>query len=198
MKILVIDNYDSFTYNLVHILEKQGAQVTVLRPDALAHSVDMRLYKGVVISPGPGLPADYPVLFRLLDTLPSTLPILGVCLGLQVLAVHEGASLQNLQAPLHGRSVEVMKQAASPLFQGIAQHFKTGRYHSWVIDPETLPVCFEVTAIDEQGTIQGVRHRSLPREGVQFHPESVLTEHGEKMLKNWVNSLVPAGDRNNI
>ncbi len=189
MEILVIDNYDSFTYNLVHILEKFHGSITVIRPDELPLKQNINNYKGVVISPGPGLPSDYPMLFDFLKELPGSIPVLGVCLGLQVMTVHFGGSLTNLAAPLHGRSVEVKKCIDTNLLKHVSQVFKTGRYHSWVANTEELPDCFEVTAIDNNKTIQAIRHKKLPWEAVQFHPESVLTEEGETILKNWMDSL---------
>jgi anthranilate synthase component 2 len=190
MEILVIDNYDSFTYNLVHLLEKYDAKVTVIRPDELPLSHEIRNYKGVVISPGPGLPSDYPMLFDFMRQLPANLPVLGVCLGLQVMTVHLGGSLKNLASPLHGRSVTVNKCIDSSLLKNVSQVFKTGRYHSWIVNPADLPDCLEITASDNAETIQGLRHKELPWEAVQFHPESVLTEEGETMLKNWVDSIM--------
>jgi len=189
MKIVVIDNYDSFTYNLVHIVEKFAEKVEVYRTHEIPAMAQLIAFDGIIISPGPGLPSDYPQLFTLLTDLPKKFPVLGVCLGLQTLAMHFGANLTNLSEPLHGRAVEVTQIGCCTLFTDIPQKMLTARYHSWVIDKDTLPACLEITATDAQETIQAARHNSYPWQGVQFHPESILTTYGERMLKNWINSL---------
>jgi anthranilate synthase component 2 len=192
MKILVFDNYDSFTYNLVHLIEKiTGESVTVKRNDQIPLE-DVAAYDKVILSPGPGIPEEAGLLIPLIKAYASRTSILGVCLGHQAIGEAFGASLRNLTEVYHGiatpiQQVETTTPApANDLFKGLPQELTVGRYHSWVVEEKTLPEELLVTARDAQGQVMAIRHRSLDVQGVQFHPESVLTPDGEQMLRNWL------------
>lgn len=186
MKILVFDNYDSFTYNLVHALrEICDAQVDVVRNDKLQLE-DAAVYDKIVLSPGPGVPSEAGLLLDLIRMYAPTKSILGVCLGHQALCEAFGATLINLTDVHHGLSEKIVRIAPDPLFEGLSDSFDVGRYHSWTVSPENLPDCIEVTAVDEEGQIMAIQHRQFKLHGVQFHPESVLTPDGLTILKNWV------------
>jgi anthranilate synthase component 2 len=194
MKILVFDNYDSFTYNLVHLVEKITAEkVDVYRNDQIGlDKVDQ--YDKIILSPGPGLPVEAGLLLPLIKKYAASKSILGVCLGHQAIGEVFGGRLLNLSTVYHGVAmpVEVIRrnetgnQAVADLFAGLPDQFPAGRYHSWVIDPAEFPDELEVTATDDEGHIMALRHRKYDVLGVQFHPESVLTPDGEKIMRNWL------------
>lgn len=191
MKILVFDNYDSFTYNLVHLIEKiLNGKVDVYRNDQLPLE-KVADYDKIILSPGPGIPSEAGLLLPLIEAYAATKSILGVCLGHQAIGEAFGAKLINLQSVFHGVATPInirMKddKPASSLFEGLQATIEAGRYHSWVIAPETLPDVFEVTATDEAGMIMGIQHKTYDVQGVQFHPESILTPDGESILRNWL------------
>jgi len=187
MHLLVLDNYDSFTYNLVQYLkELTDHPLTVVRNDAISVE-DVDLYDGVVLSPGPGLPAEAGIMPALIRRYAGKKPILGVCLGHQAIGEAFGARLLNLEKVYHGLATPMEVVADHPeLFAGLPANFMVGRYHSWVIDPDRLPESLEVTAVDTNGQIMALRHRKFPLHGVQFHPESILTEHGKPILANFL------------
>lgn len=189
MKILIIDNYDSFTYNLVQYIEEILDQdVDVFRNDKISID-DVANYDVVVLSPGPGLPKDAGIMPTLIKRYAGQLSILGVCLGHQAIGEAFGASLQNLDKVYHGLEMPVqLTDNESNIFKGMNQEFNVGRYHSWVIKKDTLPEELEVTAIDHQGEIMAIQHKKFPLVGVQFHPESIMTPDGKKMLKNFFNA----------
>jgi len=185
--ILVIDNYDSFTYNLVALLRQiPGVDVRVKRNDA-ASSQDLEAADALVLSPGPGLPAEAGDLMDILGQAAGRMPVLGVCLGLQAITEFYGGSLHNLSNVYHGvaSSMQVVDRD-DPLFAGLPEIFVAGRYHSWVADANTLPPELRVSAIDESGHIMALRHHRDPVYGVQFHPESVLTPQGARLVQNFV------------
>ena len=185
-KILVIDNYDSFTYNLVHYLEDLECEVTVIRNDQLLLE-DVEPFKKIVLSPGPGIPDEAGLLKPIIETYAKSKSILGVCLGLQAIGEVFGASLVNLDTVFHGIQTKIKIISNNEcLFEGLNSTIEVGRYHSWVVDTE-LPECLEVTCVDHNNQIMGLRHKDYDVRGVQFHPESVLTPEGKKMLENWIN-----------
>jgi len=186
MNILVLDNYDSFTYNLVqYIQEILDQPVVVKRNDAISLEA-ISHYDAVILSPGPGLPADAGIMPELIKQYAGKIPILGVCLGHQAIGEAYGANLENLADVFHGVETSVtITDKEEPLFKGLNGHFQAGRYHSWVVSSEGLPACFEVTAVDENGTIMAMRHRAHNLRGVQFHPESIMTTAGKEILKNF-------------
>lgn len=182
-RILVVDNYDSFVYNLVHYLYQLGAECEVRRNDeVLPEPIG---YAGVLLSPGPGTPEQAGVCVDLIKASSGRLPIFGVCLGLQAIAVAYGGTVNRAPELLHGKTSEVRHDGAG-VFNGLTSPFTATRYHSLAVDPDTTPDQFDVTAQTESGVIMGLRHRELPVEGVQFHPESVLTHGGHRMLANWL------------
>ncbi len=185
-KILVIDNYDSFTYNLVHYLEALDCEVTVLRNDEV-HIEEPADYDKILLSPGPGIPDEAGLLKDIIKTYSTHKNILGICLGQQAIAEVFGGSLINLKEVHHGVS-ETIKIIVDnePLFAGMGDTIMVGRYHSWSVDPATFPDVLEVTSTDENGNIMSLRHRNLNVKAVQFHPESVLTPQGKQILKNWL------------
>lgn len=186
MKILVIDNYDSFTYNLVHALKKfEGVTVDVKRNNEVAEG-EPDLYDKIVFSPGPGLPEEAGSLLSIIKTYAGKKPMLGVCLGHQAIGESFGGILQNMNNVLHGIATPITVVARSYLFNEIPETFDAGRYHSWIVEKETLPDILEVTSIDKEGRIMSFQHREFDIQGVQFHPESILTPIGEKILENWV------------
>jgi anthranilate synthase component 2 len=194
MKILVFDNYDSFTYNLVHLVEKiTGEKVDVFRNDQIALD-NIQAYDKIILSPGPGIPSEAGLLLPLIKEFSATKSILGVCLGHQAIGEAFGANLINLSAVYHGVAspVKIMpqnprnSQVNADLFEGLADGFMAGRYHSWVVDPNGFPKSLEITAMDENGHIMALRHRKYDVLGVQFHPESVLTPSGETIMRNWL------------
>ena len=188
MKILVIDNYDSFTYNLVQYIERVIKRpVDVYRNDRISLDA-VNNYDKILISPGPGIPEEAGICLDLIQRYGATKSILGVCLGHQAIAQAFGGSIVNLTKVYHG-VVGSMSQIVSGdyFFEGIPENFDAGRYHSWVVEPETLPANLEVTVENDEGYIMALRHREYDVRGVQFHPESVLTEFGGKMILNWVN-----------
>jgi anthranilate synthase component II len=189
MKILVIDNYDSFTYNLVHILEDlSGENVTVARNDEITVE-EAAIYDKILLSPGPGLPDESGILKELILKLAPEKSIIGICLGMQAIAEVYGGSLKNLTDTFHGVATEIyVEETQEQIFKGMPLSFKAGRYHSWVVDRKTLPSCLKITAIDNQKMIMGLRHKKYDLCGVQFHPESVLTEYGNQMLANWLDT----------
>ncbi len=191
-RILVIDNYDSFVWNIVSYLGQIGAEVDVLRNDDPAFGTPgwHRRYDGVLLSPGPGHPADAGVCIDVLRTLSGTLPIFGVCLGMQAMAVAWGGRVERAPEQLHGK-VSQIRHNGTGVFTGLPSPLTVTRYHSLAADPGTLPDCLETTAWTDSGLIMGLRHRELPVEAVQFHPESVLSEHGYQMLAHW---LADCGD----
>lgn len=185
--ILVIDNYDSFTYNLVHYLEDLNCQVTVVRNDQLQLE-DVEPFEKIVLSPGPGIPDEAGLLKPIIKTYASTKSILGVCLGMQAIGEVFGATLENLDIVYHGVQTKVhITSKDEILFKGLPPTIEVGRYHSWVVKGE-LPTCLEITSVDENQQIMALRHKEFDIKGVQFHPESVLTPDGKTMLKNWINS----------
>ncbi len=185
-KILVIDNYDSFTYNLVHYLEDLNCEVTVKRNDQLTLE-EVEPFQKIVLSPGPGIPEEAGLLKPIIEKYASTKSIFGVCLGQQAIGEVFGGSLINLDQVYHGVATTVTLTKEDPLFEGLPNEFEVGRYHSWVVDTK-LPESLEATSFDENGQLMSIRHKEYDVCGVQYHPESVLTPHGKKILENWINS----------
>jgi para-aminobenzoate synthetase component 2 len=187
--VVVIDNYDSFTYNLVQYLEELGAEVKVLRNDAVdVAGVEALAPEGILISPGPGRPDEAGVSLPLIAALGGRVPILGVCLGHQSIGQAFGGHVVRAPRLMHGRTSPIEHDGRG-VFRGLPSPFTATRYHSLVVERESLPACLEITASTAEGEIMGLRHRTLPIEGVQFHPESFLTEHGHAMLRNWLDTL---------
>jgi anthranilate synthase component 2 len=192
ISILVFDNYDSFTYNLVHAVKKLGySNVEVHRNDQISLDEIARFDK-IILSPGPGVPSESGILLDVIKTYAPTKPILGVCLGEQAIAEAFGGTLINLPNVHHGVSSEVDIIEDDILFNGLDKKLEVGRYHSWAVQKESLPECLKITAVDEEGMIMALAHREYDVRGVQFHPESVLTPKGEEMLKNWLTSPGPS------
>ncbi|MCW3786092.1 anthranilate synthase component II [Plebeiibacterium sediminum] len=186
-KILVFDNYDSFTYNLVHYIEEiVGYKVDVYRNDQIPIE-DVEKYDKILLSPGPGIPKDAGILIPLIQKYGSSKSILGVCLGHQAIAEAFGGSISNLSKVYHGVATPItITTDTEILFKDIPKNINVGRYHSWVVNDEDLPDCFTVTSRDEEGKIMGIHHNDFDVRGVQFHPESILTENGKKMMENWL------------
>lgn len=191
MKILVFDNYDSFTYNLVHsIAHLTGIQPDVCKNDGIDLS-QVKQYDKIVLSPGPGIPSEAGLLLPLIKEYASTKSILGVCLGHQAIGEAFGAKLVNLSKVFHGVATPIQIEkldngSTSSLYNGLTDIIEVGRYHSWVVSDKDLPNCFQITAKDETGLIMGLAHTKYDLEGVQFHPESILTPAGEKIIQNWL------------
>jgi anthranilate synthase component 2 len=186
MKILVIDNYDSFVYNLVHYLEELDAEVTVIRNDRF-HIDDVEEYDKILLSPGPGIPEEAGLLKEVIHKYATSKSMLGVCLGQQAIGEVFGGSIENLSEVFHGVATNaIITVEDEPLFKGMEKEIEVGRYHSWVVSKNGFPDVLEVTAVDENGQIMALRHRTLDIRGVQFHPESVLTPMGKQIIKNWV------------
>jgi anthranilate synthase component 2 len=187
MKILVFDNYDSFTYNLVHLVEKIiHTKVDVYRNDAIALE-KVKEYDKIILSPGTGIPEEAGLLLPLIKEYASSKSILGVCLGHQAIGEAFGGKLINLSKVYHGVATGCqLSSVNSQLFQGLPSNIEVGRYHSWVVSKENFPAELEITAEDENGMIMGLQHKKYDVQGVQFHPESVLTPDGEKILRNWL------------
>ena len=186
-KILVIDNYDSFTYNLVHYLEDLDCEVTVYRNDEFELD-EIAHFDKILLSPGPGIPDEAGLLKQVIQQYGPTKSIFGVCLGQQAIGEVYGGTLSNLDKVYHGVATKVTKSVNDELlFEGLENEFEVGRYHSWVVDAN-LPDCLEATSFDENGQLMSLRHKKYDVRGVQFHPESVLTPNGKKMLENWVKS----------
>jgi anthranilate synthase component 2 len=184
-KILVIDNYDSFTYNLVHYLEDLNCEVTVYRNDEFDIE-EIAVYDKILLSPGPGVPEEAGLLKEVIRKYAPSKSILGVCLGQQAIGEVFGGTLSNLDKVYHGVATMVKTVVDDELlFEGLGNEFEVGRYHSWVVDP-TLPDVLEATSFDENGQVMSLRHKTFDVRGVQFHPESVLTPNGKRILENWV------------
>jgi len=185
INILIIDNFDSFTYNLVHYIEPLVNKVYIKRTDVVSFK-DVANADAVVISPGPGLPSDYPILKEIILQYAAYKPILGVCLGQQAIAEAFGGRLFNLPEVWHGIARETIVVHDDVLFYDIPKQFKSARYHSWVVDEQNLPDDLIITSRDIDGFIMSLAHKAYPLKSVQFHPESVLTRHGKKIIKNWI------------
>ncbi|WP_438966930.1 anthranilate synthase component II [Flavobacterium sp.] len=184
-KIVVIDNYDSFTYNLVHYLEDLNCDVTVYRNDEFDLE-EIEPFDKIVLSPGPGIPEKAGLLKEVIKKYASTKPILGICLGQQAIGEVFGAELINLEKVYHGVATKIIITENDTLFNDLPLEIEVGRYHSWVIDKSTIPKELKVTSVDENGEIMSIKHISLDIKAVQFHPESILTPFGKKMLENWL------------
>ncbi len=191
--ILVIDNYDSFTYNLVQYLGELGAEVVVRRNDAVTVSeVEKLAPSGVLISPGPGRPEEAGVSLDIIEHLGSGIPIFGVCLGHQSIAQCFGASVVRADRLMHGRTSEIIHKKRG-VFKGLPSPLTATRYHSLIVKRDTIPKELEISAWTEENEVMGLRHVELPIEGVQFHPESFLTEHGHQLIRNWLSGLSAGG-----
>ena len=185
MKIIIIDNYDSFTYNLSHLIKELGAEVTVYRNDQF-ELPQLEQFDKIVLSPGPGIPSEAGLLLDVIRTYAGKKPILGVCLGHQAIGESFGGKLENLSEVFHGVATEGKQFGIDPIFNGLPERITMGRYHSWVVSKEDFPSCLEITAESDEGQIMALRHREYDIHGIQFHPESVLTTEGRTMLKNWL------------
>jgi len=193
-RLLLLDNHDSFTWNLFELLRNTGkVNVNILKPEHLNIS-ELYSYDKIIFSPGPGLPAEQPAMFEILKSVESLyteglkpIPVLGVCLGMQAIAIHFGGSLYNLRTVVHGqpRKLTILRPG-HPLFRGIGEDCEVGLYHSWAVDSATLPGCLESLATTVDGTLMAMAHKTLPVCGVQFHPESIMTPYGMKMIGNWL------------
>jgi anthranilate synthase component 2 len=186
LKILVFDNYDSFTYNLVHLVEKiTHVKVDVFRNDQIPLE-KVKAYDKIILSPGPGIPTEAGLLLPLIKEYASTKCILGVCLGHQAIGEAFGGTIVNLSDVYHGVATNCNITKHSPLFEGLGDNLEIGRYHSWVVARENFPGELEITAEDDNGFIMGLQHKTFDVQGVQFHPESVLTPKGETIMRNWL------------
>ncbi len=186
MRMLLIDNYDSFTYNLVQGFAALGAEVIVYRNDAITTDEARALSPThLVISPGPGRPEDAGVSLEMIAAFVESIPVLGVCLGHQCLVSHFGGDIVRAERLMHGKT-SMARHDGKTIFEGLSQPFEVGRYHSLCAEHDSLPATLELTAQTERGEIMGVRHKDLPLEGVQFHPESVLTPEGDRLMANFL------------
>ena len=192
MKLLVLDNYDSFTYNLVQLVKKlgYGTKMEVYRNDKIdLEAIDE--YDSILLSPGPGVPEEAGIMPALIKRYAPTKKIMGVCLGHQAIAEAFGGTLLNLPEPMHGVATNIkICSKNEAIFRGLPTEFKAARYHSWVVVPKSMPQELEVTAVDSEGQIMALRHRNYNVKGVQFHPESILTEHGENMMRTWLKGSI--------
>ncbi|MBL7914602.1 MAG: aminodeoxychorismate/anthranilate synthase component II [Bacteroidia bacterium] len=188
--ILLLDNYDSFTWNLYHyITQLTDVPVVVKRNDEITVEEALR-FDAIMLSPGPGLPEEAGIMNELIAAAVNTKPILGICLGHQALGMHFGGKLKQLPEVWHGVQKEIrITDTACPLFKGLASTFESGHYHSWVIDREDFPPFLRITATDFENTVMALSHQTLPVHGVQFHPESVMTTQGLKIIENWLRSI---------
>ena len=186
MKLLLLDNYDSFTYNLVHLIEKvSDIHIDVIRNDKIKID-DVSNYDKILLSPGPGLPKDAGIMPELIKTYGPSKSILGVCLGLQAIGETYGATLKNLDTVFHGIATPINIISEDTIFNNCPKTFTVGRYHSWVVNTNNLPNDLQITSIDADGNIMALKHTSHDVRGVQFHPESILSECGEIIMKNWL------------
>jgi len=185
--IIIIDNYDSFTYNLVHYLEDLNAKVTVFRNDEFDLD-ELEIFDKILLSPGPGIPEEAGLLIDVIKKYAATKSILGICLGQQAIGEVFGGSLLNLEKVYHGVSSKVKLTKEDSLFKDLPNEFEVGRYHSWVINPVDFPADLEITSVDENGEIMSIRHKTFDVKGVQYHPESILTPNGKKILENWLSN----------
>jgi anthranilate synthase component 2 len=185
MKILVFDNYDSFTYNLVHAVGRLGYEVDVARNDCITIE-EVGKYDKIILSPGPGIPSESGILLDLVKTYAPTKSIFGVCLGEQAIGEVFGGKLENLTNVYHGVSTEIRIVEDDLLFTGLERRFEAGRYHSWIVSRENFPDDLKITAVDAENNIMALAHQKYDVRGVQFHPESVLTPVGTSILKNWL------------
>ena len=189
MMLLLLDNYDSFTYNVYQLLSSLGASVEVIRNDQITvEEIAKRGYEAVVISPGPGVPADAGITEELISQLKGQLPILGICLGHQAIGEVFGGKVVGAGEIVHGKT-SPLRHNGKGLYTGLPQNIPVGRYHSLIVDRESLPDCLEITSELDNGMIMGLRHREYDIEGIQFHPESILTPQGKVMLENFLNRL---------
>lgn len=185
MKIAMIDNYDSFTYNLVHLVRELGADITVYRNDQFELS-DLEVFDKIMLSPGPGIPSEAGLLLDVIRCYAGKKPLLGICLGEQAMGEVFGGTLVNLSEVFHGVQTPCRIVADDYIFAGLPENISVGRYHSWVVDAATMPDCLEATALSDEGQVMALRHRSMDVRGIQFHPESVLTPDGRQMIENWL------------
>lgn len=185
MKIVIVDNYDSFTYNLAHLVKELGADVTVLRNDQFELE-ELEEFDKIILSPGPGIPSEAGLLLEVLKHYAGKKPMLGVCLGHQAIGEVFGGKLENLSEVFHGVATEGTQFGIDPIFAGLPRRITMGRYHSWVVSKDDFPECLEVTAESDEGQVMALRHREFDIRGIQFHPESVLTKDGQTMVKNWL------------
>ncbi|WP_024990586.1 anthranilate synthase component II [Segatella albensis] len=186
MKIVIIDNYDSFTYNLVHLVRELGAEVTVYRNDQFQLN-QLEVFDKIILSPGPGIPSEAGLLLDVIRHYAGRIPMLGVCLGHQAIGEAFGAHLTNLSKVYHGVSTPITQYGNDEIFAGLSRRFEVGRYHSWVVDKTDFPDCLEITAESDDGSIMALKHKSYDIRGIQFHPESILTPNGRRILENWLN-----------
>lgn len=184
-KILILDNYDSFTYNIVHLVNELGVETDVFRNDRITVD-EVGQYDRIILSPGPGLPCEAGILPELIRHYAPEKSILGICLGEQAIGECFGATLENLSEVYHGVHTPVQVIAEEKMFEGLGDHFEVGRYHSWVVSRKSLPDCLTVTAEDAHGQIMALAHKTYDVRGVQFHPESIMTPQGKKMIANWL------------
>ena len=185
MKILILDNYDSFTYNLLGLIREEAElDIDVIRNDEISLS-DIGVYDKIILSPGPGLPADAGIMCELIVQFKYTKPIFGVCLGMQAIGEVFGGQLINLAEPRHGVATRI-QHTSSTLLNHIPSPFEVGRYHSWAVERHSLPPEMIITAYDDDGVVMAIEHQTLPIAGVQFHPESILTEYGKQILLNFL------------
>ncbi|MBO4642834.1 MAG: aminodeoxychorismate/anthranilate synthase component II [Bacteroidaceae bacterium] len=184
-KIVIIDNYDSFTYNLSHLVKEMGVQVTVYRNDKFQLE-ELEEFDKIILSPGPGIPEEAGLLLDVIRTYAGRKPILGVCLGHQAIGQVFGGKLTNLRDVYHGVETPVHIISQDYIFDTLPDTFQVGRYHSWVVDTEDFPSCLEITSVSDEGYIMSLRHREYDIKGIQYHPESVLTPNGKIILQNWL------------
>ena len=185
MKIVIIDNYDSFTYNLSHLVKELGAEVTVYRNDQFEMS-QLEEFDKIILSPGPGIPCEAGLLLDVIKAYAGKKPILGVCLGHQAIGESFGGKLTNIGEVVHGVATPCHITKDDYLFEGLPKDIEIGRYHSWVVDTEAFPECLEVTSTSDEGFIMSLRHREYDIRGIQYHPESVLTSDGKTIIGNWL------------
>src|SRR5574344_239761 len=184
-QIVIIDNYDSFTYNLCHLIKELGADVTVYRNDQFAME-QLEKFDKIILSPGPGIPAEAGRLLDVIGTYAGIKPMLGVCLGHQAIGEYFGGKLKNLSTVFHGIATEGTQFGTDPIFRGLPKRIIMGRYHSWVVSKENFPSCLEITAESDENQIMALRHREYDIHGIQFHPESIITTEGKNILQNWL------------
>ena len=185
MKTVIIDNYDSFTYNLAHLVKELGAEVSVVRNDQF-RLPELKPNDKIILSPGPGIPTEAGLLMDVIDAYAPVKPILGVCLGHQAIGEYFGGKLTNLSQVFHGIASTISITAPDYIYKELPAQVQVGRYHSWVVDNEGLPDCLEVTSVSEEGQIMSLRHKQYDVRGIQYHPESVLTPEGRKIIANWL------------